>query len=154
MPAPIVVPTSLWTPTRQRLNDTLSAMVTAFQGVVVGVIRQQWSDLPPDYNGEVPLVYLGDITETTTFSAGLRQTIYTGFVGYVDNAPDNQEANTRANTFVDYMRELFTANIHAVSDQGVLAPAGIREVPAAQGALRAFMHLNQDFVLQMYEGRD
>ncbi len=153
MPAAIVVPTSLWTPTRQNLNDVLGQMVAAFQAQVPGVIRKWWSEIPASYTGEVPLVYLGDVVEHTTFSAGLRQTIYEGFIGYVDVSPDNPEANTRANTFVDYMRELFTANIHAVSDQGVLAPAGIRELPTSQGPLHGLMHLNQDYVLQMYEGR-
>lgn len=154
MAAPIVVPTTLWTPTRQTLNDVLGQMVAAFQAVVPDVIRKQWSEIPASYTGEVPLIYLGDVVEAYSFSAGLRQTIYTGFIGYVDVSPDNPEANTRANTFVDYMRELFTANIHAVSDQGVLAPAGIREVPASQGPLHGFMHLNQDYILTMYEGRD
>ncbi len=153
MPAAIVIPTTLWTPTRQALNDVLGQMIAAFMAAVPGVTRKWWSEIPETFNGEAPLVYLGDIAEKTDFSAGLRQTLYTGFIGYVDHSADNQEANTRANTFVDYMRELFTANIHAVSDQGVLAPAGIHDGLPVPGPIHKMQHLNQDYVLQMYEGR-
>lgn len=149
-----IVPITHWETNRQDLNDALSAMIASFQGVVPGVVRKTWSEIPASFTGEVPLIYLGDITETIVHDAGLRHTLFSGSLGYVDSAPDNQEANTRANTFADYMRELFTANDHLVSGTGILQQTGLREVAESQGPLRGFMHLVIDFTYTVQEGRD
>ena len=147
-----VVPVTRWESNRQDLNDLLSDMIAAFQAQVPGVIRKQWSEIPASFTGETPLIYLGDLVETITHDSGLRVTKWAGQIGYVDTSPDNQEANTRANVFADYMRELFTANAR-IKPPGILAQTGLREAPATDGPLHGFMHLVLDFTFQMQEGR-
>lgn len=149
-----IIPITSWETDRQDLNDALMAMVAAFQGVVPGVVRKAWSEIPASLTGETPLIYLGDITEALLHDSGLRGTTYTGSVGYVDVAADNQEANTRANTFADYMRELFTANYHLVSGRGILQQTALREAAIDQGELRGFMHLVLEYTYVVQEGRD
>lgn len=148
-----VIP-STWDPTRQRINDFLEVIVTAFQAAVPGVIRKQWSEVPASFSGENPLIYLGDIVETITHDQGLRATLFSGTIGYVDRSPDNQEANTRSNSFADYMREVFTANARIYST-GIFQQTGLAEAPVPpDGPPRGFMHLVLSFTFQIQEGRN
>lgn len=156
-----VIPIANWETDRQDLNDALNAMIAAFQAVVPNVIRKQFSEIPASYTGELPLIYLGDITETidhtgkqwgSTPFGGLRGTLFSGTIHYVDSSPDNDEANTRSNTFADYMRELFTANARILTN-GILQQTGLSEAPANQGPLTGFMHLVLDFEYAIDQGR-
>ncbi len=148
-----VVPVAFWETDRQDTNDFLSDMLAAFQAVVPGVVRKVWSEVPASASGEVPLVYLGEITESILHDSGLRGTTYSGVIGYVDVSPDNAEANTRANTFADYMRELFTANAR-IKPPGILRQSALREGTFEQGPLRGFMHLLLDWEYVIQQGRD
>lgn len=152
MPYSVVIPSS-WDPLRQDLNDALMAMIAGFQAVVPTAVRKAWSEIPQSYTGETPLVYLGEITEGITHDSGLRTSLFTGLIGYVDVSPDNQEANTRANSFADYFREVFTANARVIPP-GILQETGLREAPAAEGPLTGFMHLVLDYTYKVQEGRD
>lgn len=162
MTYPVVIPTT-WDPTRQVINDFMAQIIAGFQAAVPGVIRKQWSEIPGTYAGEVPLVYLGDITEDISFTGGtswvnavdgygLRQTTFTGSIGYVDVSPENQEANTRANAFADYMREVFWANARIYST-GIFQQTGLREAAAEDGPMKGFMHLVLTWTFRILEGR-
>jgi hypothetical protein len=148
-----VIPTTRWETNRQDINDFLDAIVVAFQGVVPNVVRKFFSDMPESYTGELPLIYLGELTETIVHDSGLRHTHWEGSIGYVDTSPDNQESNTRANTFADYFREVFTANAR-IFDPGILAQTGLREGRATQGPLGGFQHLVLSYVFDLQEGRN
>lgn len=149
-----VVPITRWETDRQDINDFLDAMISAFQTVVPNVVRKSFSEMPETYTGELPLIYLGELVETPiVHDASLRHTHYVGQIGYVDTSPDNRESNTRANTFADYMRELFTANAR-IKDPGILAQTGLREARIAQGPLGGFQHLILDFTFDIQEGRN
>ncbi|MDD5305528.1 MAG: hypothetical protein PHS14_20700 [Elusimicrobia bacterium] len=100
----------VWNPSRQALNDILSAILAAFMANTPGVIRKYWSELPQSLTGEGPFVYQGPINETIVHDQGTRATTYNGYLGYVDVLADPQETNTRCNAFADYMREMFTFN--------------------------------------------
>lgn len=155
------IPTT-WDPLRQSLNDFLGAIITSFQAAVPNVIRKQWSEVPATFAGENPLIYLGDITEFIRHDQGLRWTQFTGTIGYVDQSSDNQEANTRANSFADYMREVFTANprisVGATGTggiDGILEQTGLQEAPAPpDGPPRSWMHLILTFTFTVLEGRN
>ena len=153
MPYTVVVPTTRWETNRQDLNDALDDIIAAFQAQVPNVIRKFFSEVPETYTGELPLVYLGALTETIIHDAGLRQTKWSGEIGYVDTSPDNREANTRSNTFADYMREMFTANARVIPP-GILQQTGLDEERAEQGALRGFMHTVLRFTYVVQEGRN
>jgi hypothetical protein len=146
-----VIPTT-WDPTRQDVNDFLAAILSGFMAAVPGVIRKQWSEIPQALTGEVPLVYLSAITERIVHDSGLRQTLFTGQIVYVDVAPDNEEANTRANSFADYMREVFTANAR-ILPPGIFQEIGLREGSISQGPLQGFMQLVADYTYVVLEGR-
>lgn len=147
-----IIPTS-WDPTRQTVNDFLDAIVTGFQAQYPSVVRKFWSEIPATYAGEVPLVYLGDLTEAIVHDAGLRVTTYTGSIGYVDVSPDNQEANTRANAFADYFREVFTANAR-IYPPGIFQQTGLSEGRASDGPMQGFMHLIVAYQFVIQEGRN
>ncbi len=150
---PVVIPTT-WDPTRQIVNDFLDQIIAGFQSAVPGVVRKQWSEIPQSLTGETPLVYLAEINETEVHDAGLRVTTFAGTIGYVDVASDNQEANTRANSFADYFREVFTANARIYST-GIFQQLGLRDgVPIGQGPLIGFQHLVVDYTFVLQEGRN
>lgn len=164
MPTYTPVIPSTWDPTRQIINDFLEAIVAAFQAVVPDVVRKQWSEVPPTYSGEVPLIYIGSITETLLFSggttwsttidgAGLRHTVFAGTIEYVDHAQDNQEANTRANTFADYFREVFTVNAR-IYPPGIFQQTGLAETPISDGPLSGYMGLTLSWTFTILEGRE
>lgn len=146
-----VIPTT-WDPLRQDVNEFLDAIIAAFQSAVPGVVRRRWTEIPQSYTGELPLVYLGAITEEVVFDMGLRITTFLGQIGYVDAAPDNQEANTRANAFADYFRETFTVNAR-ILPPGIFQQTGLHEESATQGPLQGFMHLTLDYTYKVQEGR-
>ena len=54
-----VIPTT-WDPTRQNINDFMTAIIAGFMAAVPGVVRKQWSELPASLTGEGPFVYLGE----------------------------------------------------------------------------------------------
>jgi len=111
MTFPVNVPANL-SPSRQALNDALSAIIAAFMTANPAVVRRYWSELPASLNGEAAFVYQGPINETITHDSGVRGTLFHGSLGYVDIIVDPEETNTRINTFADFMREWFTANYH------------------------------------------
>lgn len=147
-----VIPTT-WDTTSLYISQFIDAIIAGFQAAVPGVIRKQWSDIPASFTGEVPLVYVGDVTESILHDMGLRQTTFAIRIGYVDVSPDNPEANTRANSFRDYMREVFTANARIYST-GIFQQVGIHDEPASQGPLVGFMHLVLDATFVILEGRN
>ncbi len=149
---PVVIPTT-WDPTRQIVNDFIDQIIAGFQAAVPGVIRKQWSEIPATFTGETPLIYLGDLVERITHDGGLRITTFTGQIGYVDQSQDNQEANTRANSFADYMREVFTANARIYST-GIFQETDLGEAPASDGQIRNYQHLVLTFTFVLQEGRN
>ncbi len=93
---------------------------------------------------------------STTWSAsidgaGLRHMLFAGTVEYVDVSPDNQEANTRANSFADYMREVFAANARIYST-GILQQTGLTEFAISEGPLTGFMHLSLSYTFTILVG--
>ena len=162
MPYTVVIPGS-WNPSRQALNDILSAMIASFMTAVPGVIRRYWSELPASLTGEGPFVYQGPINENIVHDQGTRQTTYTGYIGYVDVLADPVETNTRCNAFADYMRELFTANARISlgaagtgSVDAILQQTGITDGPSelTQGANTRLVDMHMEFQFVVLEGRN
>lgn len=145
-----VIPTS-WQTNRQTLNNALDTIINAFIAAVPNVIRVFWSDLPSGITREGPFVYLGQLEEQITHDQGTRVTLFTGYIGYVDNLVDPREANTRANVFADYMRDLFTANVADLP--GEFAQTGFVEGELAQGDIKMTDH-RVLFFYRIQEGRN
>ena len=158
-----IIPITQWETYRLDLNTALLEMIAAFQAVVPNVVRKAWSEIPASLTGEGPFIYLGDINEQISHSGAdqaapvansLRRTVFSGTVGYVDVAADNQEANDRANTFADYMRELFTANARILGP-GILVQTDLQDgSPISQGQLTGFMHLVVVWQYVVLDGRN
>ena len=162
---PVVTPVNL-SPSRQALNDALSAIIAAFITANPTVVRKYWSEVPQSLTGEGPFVYQGPINETISHDAGTRSTLFEGHIGYVDILADPQETNTRVNTFADFMREWFTANyvvLVSTTVSGVPTPYyGILEQTAfvdgptelVQGAPVRLTDARVEFRFNPLEGRD
>lgn len=161
MTYPVVTPVNL-SPSRQALNDAVQALLTAFITANPNVVRRYWSELPQALDGETPFVYQGAINETITHDAGIRSTLFTGSIGYVDVLADPQETNTRINAFADFMREWFTAN-YAITFTttdgpyyGILQQTSLIDGPTelVQGANVRLTDVRLEFTFNPQEGRD
>ena len=165
MTYPVVTPVNL-SPSRQALNDALSAIIAAFITANPTVVRKYWSEVPQSLTGEGPFVYQGPIDETITHDAGTRSTMFRGSIGYVDVLADPQETNTRVNTFADFMREWFTANytilvnttVNGVATPyyGILQQTAFVDGPTelVQGANVRLTDARLEFTFNPLEGRD
>lgn len=157
---PVVTPANL-SPSRQALNDALSAIMAAFITANPTCVRRYWSEVPASLNGEAAFVYQGPINEAITHDSGLRSTVFTGSLGYVDFLADPSETNTRVNTFADFMREWFTANYHILVSTttgpyyGVLQETAFIDGPTelVQGNTR-MTDARLEFTFNPLEGRD
>ena len=160
MTFPVNVPANL-SPSRQALNDALSAILAAFMTANPTVVRRYWSELPASLNGEAAFVYQGPINETIAHDAGTRSTTFRGSLGYVDFIGDPEETNTRCNTFADFMREWFTANYHILVNTssgpyyGILEQTALIDGPTelVQGSTR-MTDVRLEFTFNPLEGRD
>ena len=157
---PVVTPANL-SPSRQALNDALAAIMAAFITANPTVVRRYWSELPASLNGEASFVYQGPINETITHDGGLRSTLFTGSLGYVDFISDPEETNTRINTFADFMREWFTANYHILVSTstgpyyGVLQETALIDGPTELVQANTRMtDVRLEFTFNPLEGRD
>ena len=151
MPFTVVIPT-LFQTNRADLQDAIQAMVSSFQTAHPGIVNQMWQARPAG-PGEFPLVYIGKIDETVTHDAGLRVTTFTGSIVYVDTLAFAPETNDRSNVFLDYMRDLFSANAQVFST-GILEETGVTEaeLPWGPSVETTGTALLWRFVIQ--EGRD
>lgn len=132
---PVVIPSSYQT-NRQDLDDALQAIIDAYiASNSYAIVRKFWSELPATLTGEGPFVAVGDVTETIRHTEGLRITVFTGSLWYVDWLTDPQEYNARCNVFADQMRDLFTAN-PTISPRGLLEQTGFQVGELQQGPNR------------------
>lgn len=148
---PVVIPSSYQT-NRQDLDDALEAIIDAYiASNSHAVVRKFWSELPASLTGEGPFVAIGDIQERITHTEGLRITLFTGSLYYVDWLTDPQEYNRRCNTFADQMRDLFTAN-PTITNRGLLQQTGFQTGELRQGTL-VFGAPQLLFTYNVQEGR-
>jgi hypothetical protein len=130
-----VLPTS-YQSDRQDLNDALEAIVDAFiqqQSYTIG--RKFLSEVPDSFTGEGPLIVLGDITETHTFTDQTHARVFAGAVYYIDWITDREAYNNRVNAFADHMSDLFEVNRSTVNGAAVLAQVSFQEGELRQGQL-------------------
>lgn len=147
----VVIPSS-YQSNRQELDDALEAIIDAFiASNSYAIVRKFWHELPRTLTGEGPFVAVLDVNETITHTEGLRITLFTGSLVYVDWLTDPQELNTRINTFADQMRDLFTAN-PTITNRGLLQQVGFRVGEMSQGNLR-FAAPELMFTYNVQEGR-
>lgn len=148
----VVIPSS-YTTDRQELNDALEAIIDAFiASTSFAIIRKFWSELPNTLTGEGPFVAIGDIVETIRHTEGLRITLYTGSLWYVDWISDPVEYNERVNVYADHMRDLFTAN-PTITSRGLLQQVGFQEGELRQGTM-TFGAPQLLFTYNVQEGRN
>lgn len=132
---PVVIPSSYQT-NRQDLGDALEAIIDAFiASNSYAIVRKFWHELPATLMGEGPFVAMGDVTETIRHTEGLRITVFTGSLWYVDWLTDPQEYDSRVNVFADQMRDLFTAN-PSITNRGLLEQTGFQVGELQQGSTR------------------
>lgn len=149
---PVVIPSSYQT-NRQDLSDALQAIIDAFiASTSFAIVRKFWAELPATLRGEGPFVAIGEVVETITHTEGLRITLFTGSLIYVDWLTDPVEYARRVNRFSDMMRDLFTAN-PTITGRGLLQETGFQEAELTQGADR-FGAPSLLFTYNVQEGRN
>jgi hypothetical protein len=152
MPFTPIIPAS-YQQDRQDLNEALEALLDAFiASTSFAIIRKFWSELPATLTGDGPFVALGDITEEIRHTEGLRITLYTGSIWYVDWLTDPVEYNQRVAVFADHMRDLFTAN-PTITGRGLLQQTGFQEGELRQGTMN-FGAPQLLFTYNVLEGRN
>lgn len=137
-PDPLLSPTvsdgtvtwSVGTGFRQALQSGLAAVVQAFATANPTIIRAVKTVRPPSFEtGELPLFYIGDMTETIATSQGVRSRKFDGFSGFlVDHlGGDPYYSNDRMNFAADVLADLFTFNVHAASGRSIFQHVGTRD---------------------------
>jgi len=157
MPFTPVIPSSYQT-NRVDLMEALAAIVDAFivsQSYAIG--RQFQSALPASLSEEGPLIVIGDVQESITHAegqgsqgSGLRTTVFSGDLFYVDWVTDRAEAADRVDVWADHMRDLFTVNARTLPN-GVLEQRGLQEGELNQGSL-VFTAPSIQFTYTVLEG--
>lgn len=146
------IPPSATQTDRADINAFLGAILAAFIAANPTVVRKQWSDVPASLTGEGPFVYLGNITEAITHDSGIRRTVFTGTLNYVDVLVDSQQTNARMNAFADFIRDWLTANAR-ILPPGILEQTSATEGEMAQGAVR-MAELVVEWTWTVQEGRN
>lgn len=148
-----VIPTAPNTQTnRTNLSAALVAMLDAFivaESYTCGRVVK--TALPANLAGEGPLIVIGTITEAIEHDSGTRTTTFSGDLFYVDWVTEPSEVNARVDRWLDFMRDLFTANARILVD-GVLQENGAQEGELAQGQL-IFAAPSLQFTYVIQEGR-
>ncbi len=84
------------------------------------------------------MVYVGRIVEQSTEDdRAIRQTVFSGVIGYCDTLADPRETSDRVNVFADFMRELFTFNARMLP-QGVFYIDGIDDAPEVKQGVNVY----------------
>jgi hypothetical protein len=137
-PDPLISPTvsdgtvtwTVGTGFRQALQNGVAAIVQAFATANPTIIRAVKTVRPPSFEtGELPLFYIGDMSETVATSQGVRQRQFDGFSGFlVDHlGGDPYYSNDRMNFAADVLADLFTFNPHAASGRSIFQHTGTRD---------------------------
>lgn len=148
---------------RKDVHDLLISMADAWitycraNHVAEGAVRAAWHHLPEDLTGEGPFTYIGDISEAVSHDQGLRLTVFTGTVGYVDVLTDPMETDDRVNAFSDYMRDIFTANARTcevgTGRSSMFQQIGARDASDLHEGPAPFAHFVVDWTFTVQEGR-
>jgi hypothetical protein len=123
-PDPTITPTivdggvtwSVGTGARQAFQYGLKSVVQAFSAANPTIVRAVKTVRPRSFEtGELPLLYIGDMSESIDTSQGVRTRSFAGFSAfYVDHlGADVDYSNDRMNFAADVLADLFTANYHA-----------------------------------------
>ncbi len=137
-PDPLISPTvvdsgvtwSVGTGFRQALQNGLASIVQGFATANPTIIRAVKTVRPPSFEtGEMPLFYIGDMSETVATSQGVRSRQFDGFSGFlVDQLTgDPYYSNDRMNFAADALTDLFSFNPHAASGRSLFQHVGTRD---------------------------
>lgn len=162
-PDPLISPTiadgsvtwSVGTGFRQALQSGLASVVQAFATANPTIIRAVKTVRPPSFaTGELPLFYIGDMSETISTSQGVRSRQFDGFSGFLvdDLSGDPFYSNDRMNFAADVLADLFSANVHAASGRSVFTHVGTRDAEFEEGS----SHIGLEFLFaptEVLEGR-
>jgi hypothetical protein len=135
MPYIPVIPSNLQSD-RQDLRNAIMALLGAVQTAKPGIINQAWRARPAGV-GEFPLAYISDINESSIHDGGTRTSTFTGSIVYVDTLSNATETKARVDIFLDYIRDLLTANYDIVAQEvpsaGKFEQIGVTDVEESWG---------------------
>ncbi len=138
-PDPLISPTvtdgatlvwTVGTGFRQALQSGLASVVQSFATANPTIIRAVKTVRPPSFEtGELPLFFIGDMSETVATSQGVRSRQFDGFSAFlVDQlSGDPYYSNDRMNFAADVLADLFSFNPHAASGRSLFQHVGTRD---------------------------
>ena len=127
---------SVGTAFRQALASGIDTLVSAFAVANPTIIRSTRKVRPYNFtNVELPCFYLGDLTETIITRQGNRLRTFSGFSGFLVDAPSSvDEASGRMDFAADVLADLFNANFHAASGRSIFEHIGTIDTEEQDGA--------------------
>lgn len=95
---------------RETLYAGIEALVEAFIASESYAVGRAYRAALETLTGEVPVVVLGDVTETIVHDVQTRRTVFGGTMWYIDWMTSREEYVARVNRWADRIRDLFTYN--------------------------------------------
>ena len=144
-PDPLISPTiadggvtwSVGTGFRQALQTGIAAVVQTFATANPTIIRTVRTVRPRSMTtADLPVFYIGDMSETIATSQGVRSRTFSGFSAYlVDTLGEQIYSNDRMNFAADVLADLFSANVHAASGRSVFTHVGTQDAEIDEGGV-------------------
>ena len=146
-PDPTITPTvtdgsvvwSVGTGVRQAIQYGVFTLVQTFAAANPTIIRSVRTFRPPSFAGStsLPVFYLGDLSETDTYTPGTWHRNFTGFTCYlVDQLGTIDDSNVRMNFAHDVLADYFTLNYHGAGAPGILQLTAVNDYEETEGTIR------------------
>lgn len=128
---PVVIPSSYNTD-REDLYEGVEALLDAFIASESYDVGRTYRSALETLTGEVPVVVLGDVTETIVHDIQTRRTVFGCTMWYIDWMTSREEYIARVNRWADRIRDLFTYNARLL-ETGELVQTAFTPGELAQG---------------------
>ena len=115
---------------RQATHDGIVTLVQAFATANPTIIRKVTSTRPRSLlSSELPVFWVGDLSETISTGQGIRTRVLTGFSCFLaDRLGEQIESDDRMAFVIDALTDLFTDNYHAISGRSNLQHIGTSDL--------------------------
>lgn len=113
---PVEIPTTYNT-NREDLYRAVEALIEAFIASEDYEVGRAYRSALETLTGEVPVVVLGDVSETIVHDAQTRRTVFGCTMWYIDWMTSREEYIARVNRWADRIRDLFTYNARILRDE-------------------------------------
>ena len=138
---------------RQAVQTEVTDLVRSFAAANPTIVRKAVTVRPRSLlSTELPVFWIGDLSETIETGQGTRRRLMAGFSCYLaDRMAEPLESSDRMGFAVDVLTDLFTDGFHAVSARSILQHVGTNDVEFDENGVRfigAEFLFGETFVLE------